>query len=119
MVVERAVRRGKDLMAYVGVNRESSEVLKRAVDTLRETSRSVKEVKGLKSDETRGDRIKVTGLTLLTTIWDPFQIATTTGATLYVVGAVISRVERKSMGILDVVRKYRKLNIMLRDEIEC
>jgi hypothetical protein len=85
----------------------------RVLKEIQLSRRTLKGVRGLDADNKLSDKLKGVGGVIMVTPLDPFQITTMTGVFLTSLGKLVEGVERKNMGIKDIVRYYRKMLIEL------
>ena len=78
------------------------------INVLSSTRKEVINIKGKGDEESKSSKLKRIGLGLLSLPIDPTQITTATGATLYLIGKVLGRIEEKTKGIKDVIVYYNK-----------
>ncbi len=85
------------------------------INVLSSTRKEVINIKGKGDEESKSSKLKRIGLGLLSLPIDPTQITTATGATLYLIGKVLGRIEEKTKGIKDVIVYYNKFITKLKE----
>ena len=100
----------KEVTQYA--KREVKAVVK-AVDLANATRGSLKGVIGTKSESMKAENMEKAALIFLTFPGDPTGVTYAIGATLYGTSKAVKAVERKEMGIRDLIRYYRRLGIEL------
>jgi len=76
---------------------------------------SIKGVIGNKNDSMRSEKVKKAALIFLTFPGDPTGVTYAVGGALYGISRATKVVERKEMGIRDLIRYYRRLGIELEE----
>ncbi len=87
----------------------------KAVEVISDASSCVKSVSGLKGDSSKAEKLEGVAAAFLVFPADPTGITYATGAVIYSMGRVIRVIERKNMGIRDVIKAYRRVGIELQE----
>ncbi len=100
----------KEITCYA---KREVKVAVKAVDLANATKSSLKNVIGTKNESMKAERMEKAALIFLTFPGDPTGVTYAVGATLYGTSKAVKAVERKEMGIRDLIRYYRRLGLEL------
>lgn len=89
------------------------ELGRKMVRTISKAREGVKGIKGLDSDSTKSEKLRTVGVAFLMFPGDPTGITYAIGGAIYTTGSVVRAIERKNMGLKDIIRMYRRLGIEL------
>ncbi len=98
--------------------REEGETLRKCVKCFTEIRRELNNIQGREAEDNVSESVQGIGLTFLCFPADPTGITYAIGATTYGVGRLLKSLERRRMGVKDVVRMYKKLGLELRYVLE-
>ena len=85
------------------------------INILSNAKDEVIKVKGRGDEENKSTKLKKIGLSLLSLPIDPTQVTTATGATLYLIGKVLNKIEEKTKGMMDIILYYNRFIIKLKE----
>jgi len=114
----RSVLTSADLRILAQQYREEGGTLRKCVRCFTEIRKEFANVRGRENDESVSESVQGVGLTFLCFPADPTGVTYVIGATTYTVGHIMKTFERRSMGVKDVVRIYKKLGLELRYVLE-
>ncbi len=109
---------GMDLRILAQQYREESGTLRKCVRRFAEVRREFIGIRGRETDNSVSESVQGIGLTFLCFPADPTGVTYAIGATTYGVGYLLKSLERRRMGVKDVMRTYRKLGLELRYVLE-
>ncbi len=98
--------------------REEGETLRKCVKCFTEIRRELNNIQGREAEDNVSESVQGIGLTFLCFPADPTGITYAIGATTYGVGHLLKSLERRRMGVRDVMRMYKKLGLELRYVLE-
>ena len=107
-----------DLKLLAQQYREESGTLKNCVRCFTEVRKEFASIRGRETDSSASESVQGIGLTFLCFPADPTGVTYAIGATTYGVGYLLKTLERRRMGVKDVVRAYKKLGLELRYLLE-
>lgn len=107
-----------DLKTLAQQYREESGTLRKCVECFTEIRREFTNIRGRETEDSVSESVQGIGLTLLCFPADPTGITYAIGATTYGVGHLLRSLERRRMGVKDVIRMYRRLGLELRYVLE-
>ena len=105
----------KELRAIAEHAKFEKEVSSRAVKVVAEAGSCIRSVSGLKGESSKAEKLEGAAAFFLMFPADPTGVTYATGAAIYSMGRVIRVIERKNMGIRDVIRTYRKIGLELQE----
>jgi len=111
-VICDSIRRLRSIKDMYKSKEKSSKDL---INILSNAKDEVIKVKGKGDEEDKSTKLKKIGLSLLSLPIDPTQVTTATGATLYLIGKVLNKIEEKTKGMKDVILYYNKFIIKLKE----
>jgi len=92
---------------------KEAKVVVKAVNLANATKSSLRNVIGTKNESMKAEKMEKAAIIFLTFPGDPTGITYAVGATLYGTSKAVKAVERKEMGIRDLIRYYRRLGLEL------
>ena len=107
-----------DLRALAQQYREEGETLRKCVRCFTEIKREFINIRGREAEDSVSESVQGIGLTFLCFPADPTGVTYVIGATTYGIGHLLRSLERRRMGVRDVMRMYRKLGLELRYVLE-
>jgi len=111
-----SIRMGLETLAQQ--YREEGETLRKCVKCFAEVRREFNNIRGREAEDSISESVQGIGLTFLCFPADPTGITYAIGATAYGVGHLLKSLERRRMGVKDVMRMYKKLGLELRYVLE-
>ncbi len=111
-VVCDSIRRLRSIKDMYKSKEKSSKDL---INILSNAKDEVTKVRGRGDEEDKSTKLKKIGLSLLSLPIDPTQVTTATGATLYLIGKVLNKIEEKTKGMKDIILYYNKFIIKLKE----
>lgn len=107
-----------DLRVLAQQYKEESGTLKKCIKCFADVRREFAGIRGRETDSSVSESVQGIGLTFLCFPADPTGVTYAIGATTYGVGYLLKSLERRRMGIKDVMRTYKKLGLELRYVLE-
>ena len=103
----------KELKYLVEELRQKGELGQKMVRAIATARDGVKRIKGIETEDTKSEKFRKVGVAFLMFPGDPTGITYAIGGAIYTTGSIIKVVERKNMGLKDVLRMYKRLGIEL------
>ncbi len=107
-----------DLKTLAQQYREEGRTLRKCVKCFTEIRREFTNIRGREAEDSISESVQGIGLTFLCFPADPTGVTYAIGATTYGVGHLLKSLERRRMGVKDVMRMYKKLGLELRYVLE-